>query len=294
MSPAWGDQPDVVEAAVQKLRADVARERLHTRGTGSFLLDQERAKVELTEEERARRSSRPKSRRWRGLGKFDDKIDELNRKLEDARQERQRAEERVQGAPEADARSLAAWIAGGERGKRPEATLYERQRERDAAQLTLDALQRTLDEALEERLRYVERHRDKMLADAQKDVEARRARLLAHVQELPALRQELLDARDLLTWTATYPDQAEQYGFPTALALGLREPVERTLETKARSTSAASSPRSKPTPRRSPRGITSRCSGVSGPHRRPLRSTKRCGPRMRSTRSGSARSASAL
>ncbi len=277
MSPAWGDQPDLAEAAAQKLRQDVALERLHTRGTGSFLLDQERAKVELTEEERARRSSRPKSRRWRGLGKLDDKIDELNRRLENARQERQRAEERVQGAPEADARSLAAWIAGGERGKRPEATLYERQRERDAAQLTIDALQRTLDELLEERLQYVERHRDKMLADAQKDVEARRARLLAHVQELPALRQELLDARDLLTWTATYPDQAEQYGFPTALALGLREPVERTLETKARSTSAASSPRSKPTPRRSPRGITSRCSAVSVPHPRACRVGKRCG-----------------
>jgi hypothetical protein len=137
---------------------------------GSLPLDPERARIELTEEERARRSSRPKSRRWRGLAKLDDKIDELTRRLENARQERQRAEERVQGAPEADARSLAAWIAGGERGKRPEATVYERQRELDAAQLTLEALQRTLDEALEERVQYVERHRETMLADAQKDV----------------------------------------------------------------------------------------------------------------------------
>ncbi len=100
--------------------------------------------------------------------------------------------------------------------------------------LTLDALQRTLDETLEERLQYVERHREKMLADAQKDVEDARERLLAHVRALPALRQELLDARDLLSWTATYPEPAEQYGFPSALALGLRAPVEGTLETKAR------------------------------------------------------------
>jgi hypothetical protein len=234
MTAGWGDRPDVTEAAAEKLRQEVARDRLHTRVTGSLPLDVDRAKIELTEEERVRRWSRPKSRRWRGLGKLDDKIDELTRRLEVARQERNRAEERVQAAPEADARSLAAWIAGGERGKRPEATLYERQRERDAAQLTVDALQRTLDEALEERLRYVERHRGTMLSDARKDVEARRARLLAYLQELPALRQELLDARDVLTWIATYPDHAEQYGFPTALALGLREPVERTLETKAR------------------------------------------------------------
>ena len=72
-----------------------------------------------------------------------------------------------------------------------------------------------------------------MLADARKDVEARRERLLAHVRELPALRDELLDAREVLAWTATYPEQVEQFGFPSNLALGLREPVERTLETAA-------------------------------------------------------------
>lgn len=218
----WGDQPDATEAAAWKLREDVARERL------------ERAEFEFTEEERARRATRPKSRRWRGLEKFDDKIDELTRRLDHARQERHRAQERVRGAPEIDARTLADWIAGGERGKRPEATLYERQRELDAAQLTLDALQRTRDEALEERLRYVERHRDKMLSDARKDVEARRERLLAHVRALPELRDGLLEARETLTWVATYPELPEAFGFATSLALGLREPVERTLETKAR------------------------------------------------------------
>jgi hypothetical protein len=85
---------------------------------------------------------------------------------------------------------------------------------------------------LEDRFQYVQRYRKKLLADAQKDIEGDRARLVAHVRELPALRQKLLDARDLLTWAATYPDHAEQYGFPTALALGLREPLERTLQTK--------------------------------------------------------------
>ena len=232
MSP-WGE-PDVTEAASRQLREEVARDRLHTRATGSLPLDLERAKIELTEEQRARRSSRPKSRRWRGLAKHDDRIDELGRRLETARQERQRAEERVQGAPEIDAQSLAAWYAGGERGKRPSATLYERQRERDAAQLTLDALQRTLDEALEERLRYVERNRDKMVADALKDVEAERRALLSHVRALPELRDRLLAARETLTWAATYPELPEAFGFPTELALGLREPVERALGTKAR------------------------------------------------------------
>ena len=224
MTAAWGDQPDVVDAAVDKLRQEIRLDRLHTRATGSLPLDQERAQTELTEEQRARRSSRPNSRRWRGLGKIDDKIAALSRRLEEARQASARADERVPAAPEVDARSLAAWMAGGERGKRPEATLYERQRERDAARLMLEATQRTLDEALEERLHYVERHREKMLADARKDVEARRERLLAHVRAFPALRDELLDAREVLAWTATYPEQIEQFGFPTNLALGLQGP----------------------------------------------------------------------
>ena len=234
MSAGWDNQPDVLQEAGQKLQREIAADPLHTRGVGHLPVDPERARLELTEEQRVRRSSRPKSRRWRGLAKLDDKIDALALRLEEASQEAQRAEERVQQAPEEDARTLADWLAAGERGRRPEATLYERQRERDAARLHIEALQRTLDEALEERLRYVERNRDKMLEDARKDVDAARARLLAHVAELPALRADLLDARDLVIWSATFPDAAQSYGFPHALALGLLEPVKATLGTTNR------------------------------------------------------------
>ena len=95
-------------------------------------------------------------------------------------------------------------------------------------------MQRTVDDALEERLHYVEKHRASMLRDAREDVETRRARYLAHVREIPALRGELIEARETFAWAATYPDSPDQYGFPSALALGLLEPVQRTLETTAR------------------------------------------------------------
>ena len=236
LGPPWArdEPPPIEEVTNDKMRREVSRNRLHLRGTGSLPVDPERARSELTEEQRARRSSRPKSRRFRGLDKIDDRINDLNCRLEDAWQEHRRAEERVRAAAADDAATLAKWIASGERGKRPEAVLYERQRDADATRLTAEALQRTLDEALEERLQYVQRHREKMLAEARADVEQARADLLAHVQELPALRQRLLDARDVLTWVAVFPDPVEGYGFPTSLALGLREPVEATLETKAR------------------------------------------------------------
>ena len=104
--------------------------------------------------------------------------DELNRRLENARQESHRAKERVQQAPQEDARSLAASIAGGERGSGPRRRCMSASASATPP-LSLDALQRTLDAALEERLRYVERHRDTMLSDARKDVDATGARLVA-------------------------------------------------------------------------------------------------------------------
>ena len=212
---------DIAQAAGEKLRQEVAADRLHTRSTGSLPLDIDRARTELTEEQRAGRISRPTSRRWRGLTKLDDKIDQLTLRLDEAQRELQRADERVKSAPEVDARTLADWYASGERGKRPEATLYERQRERDAANLTIEARQRTLDAAIEERFQYIEKHREKMLADARNDVEAKHEQTLAHVRAIPALRQELVEARETLLWVAAYPQQTETFGFPHALALGL-------------------------------------------------------------------------
>ena len=73
-----------------------------------------------------------------------------------------------------------------------------------------------------------------MLADARKDADALRDRYIASVRELAVIREQLLVARDLVTWTATFPNAQESWGFPTALALGLQEPVRRTLQTKAR------------------------------------------------------------
>jgi hypothetical protein len=148
----------------------------------------------------------------------------------------QETEVRVQEAPGDDARTLAEWIAAGEKGERPTPVLYERERERerDAARLLVDAIALELDNALKQRLRYVEKNRDRLLADANRDVDDARTRLVAHVRSLPALRGELMAARETLVWAAAFPERAEAFGFPTALSLGLREPVERTLQTKAR------------------------------------------------------------
>lgn len=74
-----------------------------------------------------------------------------------------------------------------------------------------------------------------MLSDARRDVDEARARLLAAVNQLPGLRGQLEAARETLLWVGSFPEQAESYGYPTALALRLRQPVESTLQSRAMS-----------------------------------------------------------
>ena len=57
--------------------------------------------------------------------------------------------------------------------------------------------------------------------------------MAAHISQLPELRETLLVARDNLRWVASFPEQAEAFGFPFALALGLRQPVKEALGTTA-------------------------------------------------------------
>ena len=203
------------------------------RHTGPTAGPQE-ARIELSEEQRVVRSSRPKKRRWRELDKRDAEVDRLAQKLAEASARVGEAEAAVHRAPQDDAESLAAWIAAGEKGERPKPTLYERQRNVDAARLLVDAVQRELDRALARRVDHVVKHRGRMLADAREDVDGARRRYLQKVNELAPLREELLASRENLTWVGAFPDRMENWGFPTATALGLQEPVRRTLNTKAR------------------------------------------------------------
>ena len=212
----------------------VARERGRVRGLAGVPLDRDQARVELTEEERARRASRPRTRRWKQLDKLDQELDRLTQRQAHAGRKLQEAEQRLAEAPNVDAQTLAAWLADGEKGERPAATLYERQRDRDAAQIYLDACGVELDEKLETRLEFITKHRKRMLEDIRRDADKSVRNLRDAVNQLPGLRQELLDHREAILWLGSYPDLPETYGFPTSVALGLQEPVSQTLQTTAR------------------------------------------------------------
>jgi hypothetical protein len=210
--PGWArddDSPSLVQvverAAQEKLTEEIAAEKLHTRVTGALPIDRERARAELTEEQRALRSSRPKTRRWKTLAKIDDEIDDLGRRQAEAIQSVAAADEAVSRAPEHDANTLAEWLAGGERGPRPEATLPERERELAASKLLVDAITVELDNMLVRRLEYVEKNRKRMAEDAGKDRERAGERLQAAISELAEVRMAATDAASLQLWVAHYP-----------------------------------------------------------------------------------------
>ena len=235
-TPPWarGEPPNIAERANEKMRRENAAERLHIRGVGHLPLDRAAAAFELTEEQRALRSSRPNNRRWKALDKHDAEIARLTQKRTGAHTRLQEAEDALRQAQERDARTLAAWIAAGEKGERPAATVYERERDRDAARLLVEAVTIEFDQALERRQRHVQDNRTSMIKDATGELEEAVGKLRAASQVLPALRQTALEARAVLDWVASFPEPADSFGHAGDAALGLMKPIKRLLDTEAR------------------------------------------------------------
>ncbi len=89
---------ELIEAAATAnaaMQADVAQTKLRLRGVGDLPLDREAATWEITEEQRALRNSRPKTRRWRSLEKHDNAVD----KCEATPGRRRRPPPRRRGSP---------------------------------------------------------------------------------------------------------------------------------------------------------------------------------------------------
>ena len=111
--PAWArdEPPDPLDGPGARLYEEAAVARLQVRATRQLPVDQQAAAWESTEEERARRGSRPTSRRWRALNKLDERVDALTARQTEATQRLADTETRLEQAPHEDARILADWIA---------------------------------------------------------------------------------------------------------------------------------------------------------------------------------------
>ncbi len=107
----------------------------------------------------------------RAVEKLDLAVDRAKQRQDAAGARLQEAEAALARAPEDDARALADWLTRGEKGERPPASVYERQRDPDAAKLLVEAALIEVDRALERRLGHIEDNRAKMVEDARRDVD---------------------------------------------------------------------------------------------------------------------------
>lgn len=205
--------------------------RLYARATAHLPLDPAEAGREPADEERALRASRPRNRRWRALDKLDADVDRLQSEVQEARARLAAAEQALESAPSEDARTLADWIASGERGARPAPSVYERERETNAARILVDAVGLELDRALGRRADHVAKHRPGMLKDARKDLDEAERSFVSALRTLPELRQRMFDARATLLWAASFPEREPVWPgmSPDSVALGLMEPVRLAL-----------------------------------------------------------------
>jgi hypothetical protein len=152
-------------------------------------------------------SINPRNRRSRELAGFDEKVAALSARLGEANARILDLQSQRQGAPERDTERLAQWHLEGARGQRPEpeAGTFE-QAIRDA-EADRDGLQRAVDQVLDEKAAWVERHREKLVSDAAGETATARLEYEQAIEALEAARATLIDARLTELWALTFPSE---------------------------------------------------------------------------------------
>lgn len=177
--------------------------------------------------------SRPRRKRWRELSRFDEEHDALLQRQAEAVRRLGEAEVALERAPQDDAAAFARWLAGDEKGEKPRSSLQDRTVERDGCRAYADGIQLEIDKLLQRRVDHVESNRRKMVDDARKDVEAARAKYDELTRALPAARDALIEAREVLVWAAVFPEPVHPFGNPANVGLGLAAVMKETLGTNA-------------------------------------------------------------
>lgn len=179
------------------------------------------------QEQSALRRISPLRDRWPEVDEFDDRTAEFDQRRQRVAEELQRLRAERNLAPEHDARTLAEWLAGGEKGKRPEPTAPALDRQIEELERERDALVRAADDVLAEKAAFVERHRKRLVRDADSDANGLREAYEARIAELAKVRDKLAATRAKAVWAATFPSQAAGASPPMSLAGGRHPALER-------------------------------------------------------------------
>lgn len=238
--PRWARDTDsgtqLVEAAGEKMLLDVRRERAQIpREIASLPIDPERARVELSEEQRALRLPTRGGRRWKAVAAFDERVEDLQRQQAALLTEGVDVRTRLPAAEVADTQRLATWHEQGQRGERPASEKADLEQRLERVEQDAQALGRLIDDTLDRKAEHVEHHRKKLTREAAADVDRAHADYARRVRELEQARADLVESRHTLRWARHFPGEEATRDniLPPMLAGGLQGPVRRTLGTLA-------------------------------------------------------------
>jgi hypothetical protein len=175
-------------------------------------------------EDNARRRLSPRRRVWREVALFDERVDTLERELDERRRLLSIRRDALRDAPTEDAATLAEWMDNGSHGEPPEATLPGVREDVEASERQVAALERRIGAELQRKERYVEKHRQRLTAVADTLVKDARERARAALDECEQARGELVMLREAAIWVRLFPHELAAQMPPTdTLALGVKQ-----------------------------------------------------------------------
>lgn len=171
----------------------------------------------------------PSRNRWPQIIELDERVQQLEQRQRGITEQIQQLEERKATASARDSEALAAWLVE-QKGPRPEPELPNIEAVLLDLRADFDGLTLAIAQILEEKTRYVERHRNRLAEEADKHVDEAHARLTMLLDATAKARHDLAELRHAAIWARTYPDAVAMSAAPTAVLLGgSRKTLERVL-----------------------------------------------------------------
>lgn len=177
-------------------------------------------------EQNALRRISPFRSRWPEIAAFDERVDELEVRQAAKAAEAAELHDREISAPAAHEERLATWQLDGEQGPRPEPELPKVREQIEQRREEREALDRAKARVLNEKARYVEKHRDRLVKEADSHADQAHRRYLELIDELAEARAELYGLRRAAVWARLYPDEHSARETPDTFAGGRKRPLQ--------------------------------------------------------------------
>lgn len=172
----------------------------------------------------------PSRRSWPDLDELDEQIAGFEQRSTTISTQLLEAREQHKRAPGSHARDLARWELAGRAGDRPVSQAKRLEDEIADLEAARDGLEVAVDELLEAKAQFVEKHRARLTKDADAAVDVDHARMARLIDELQAARVQLAENRSAALWTRLYPTAAAgQDASTTHIVGGLSKPTRDLL-----------------------------------------------------------------